>query len=110
MNMGLPTRAVLYWMIVIPLYCYASFYLFWHYAGPTGDNGGIMPGLILPGLHPPSVSYREYMGSWRLRLEYRLPYFVVASIFTVMGCCVPNWILARSPRLSSHPFAASHSN
>ncbi|SRR5216684_2347354 len=78
-----------------------------HYAGPSADGSGTSPGLILPGLHPPSVSLREYLGSWRIRLEYQVPYFVVALIFSVTGCCIPSWLLSRIPGLSSHPFAGS---
>src|SRR5260370_9708050 len=107
MNMLLRVKSVMYWMIVIPLYCWVSFYVLWNFGGPTGDNFGIMPSVALPGLHPPSVSLREYMDSWRIRLEYRLPYFVIALVFTVMGCCVPSWLLLRIPKFSSHHFAWS---
>ena len=104
MNLRLRITSMSYWMIVIPLYCCVSFYILWHYAGPSAAGSGTSPGLIRPGLHPPSVSLREYLGSWRIRLEYQLPYFVVALIFSVTGCCIPSWLLSRipgSPRILS---------
>src|SRR5437879_13755074 len=87
MNLRLRITSMSYWMIVIPLYCCVSFYILWHYAGPSADGSGTSPGLILPGLHPPSVSLREYLGSWRVCLEYRVPYVVVALILTLLFLC-----------------------
>ena len=107
MNVRLRSTSLSYWMIVIPLYCFVSFYILWHCAGPSADGSGTSPGLSLPGLHPPSVSLREYLGSPKIRLEYRLPYFVLALIFTVTGCCVPSWLVARIPKLSSYAFVGS---
>src|SRR5438552_3859394 len=107
MNMRLRVASVSYWMIVIPLYCWVSFYVLWQFGGPTADGSGIVPSVILPGLHPPSVSLRVYIDSWKIRLEYRLPYFVLALIFTFMGYCVPCWLLSHIPKLSSHTFTSS---
>lgn len=100
----------LYWLLATSLYFGTAFYVLWDFAGPSPGDGygsGYTPGLCLPGLTPPSVSFREYHDSPYVRFQYRVPYFALAFIFVLLGGITPSCLLRRSPRLSAHPVPAS---
>jgi hypothetical protein len=45
--------------------------------------------------------------SAHVRFQYRIPYFVAAFVFTLLGGIAPSRFLLRYPKLGKHPFAAS---
>ncbi len=96
-----------YWLLVSAVYFYAAFWLLWNYGGPAADGAGYTPGLSLPGFKPPLVSVGEYVESWNVRFQYRLPYLVVAFVFTILGCNAANQLVRRSSRLAAHPSGTS---
>jgi len=100
----------LYWLLATSLYFGTAFYVLWDFAGPSPGDGygsGYTPGLYLPGLTAPSVSLREYRDRALVRFQYRVPYFVLALFFTLLGGIIPIPLLRRHPRLNAHPVVAS---
>src|SRR5262245_21978474 len=100
----------LYWAIAAGVYFYAAFCVLWNFAPPYPGDGygsGFTPSLILPGLRLPSVSWREYLLNPYTRFHYRIPYFVIALVFTLLGAIAPSCFLRRFPGLGAHAFATS---
>ena len=98
-------KVKLYWVLASAVYFYASFYVLWSFAGAEADGSGCMPRLTLPGLMPPNVSIREYLENGYVRFQYRVPHFVFALVFTVLGGIVPSRLLRRYAKLRKRPFA-----
>ena len=99
-----------YWFFATAVYFYASYHVLWNFAGPDAGDGygsGYTPGLILPGIRPPSVSIDKYLGSRSIRFQYRIPYLVVAFIFTLLGGIGPGYLLRRFPTIAWLRFFAA---
>lgn len=99
----------LYWFVTVPIYWLCALCLLTWVAPVLFDGGGPTPSFFwshnLP--HP---NLMEYEQSFKIRMQYQIPYWIAASILTLLGCCVTTclakWKLPKHPRLLPSSFAA----
>jgi hypothetical protein len=72
-------------MVVIPVYWLCAFWLLIAVFRITADGSGPSPSFYW-GHHPPAPTLSEYHQNLDIRLRFLYPYWIAATIITVLAC------------------------
>ena len=101
-------RRWLFWLIVVPLYCWCAIRLLFWQSPVLWDGSGPLSTFHWGrwGKMPPTPTAQEYHRSIAIRQELLYPYWVAASLITFAGCGLTTLLVRLAKPRRSRPFLA----
>jgi hypothetical protein len=99
-------RPLFYWMTAISAYWLFALWLL-VLVSPVSVDGSGPTVTFFSGIHPPTPTLQEYRQSIGTRLQFLYPYWIAASLITLLGCGLTPWLLRRWRPKPSHVFLVS---